>query len=124
MKHLLSSIALIVCLLTATSSCNKDNNGLLSTKEQTIIVTLSANKSYTYDLGAFGIEEGVTINREAAHSQISSLNRNAHKIVYEYKPVLNYTGTDEVVLLSERSSNGANRGNKIIVVTIKFTITP
>ena len=114
--------AAILFLLTLICSCKKEND---STDQQTVNVTIHSNESYKYDLGIFGDEEGAAITRQAMHYQISSAQRSLDfsKVFYEYKPSLNYTGTDVVELKSARGSDGASANNKIIVTTIKFTIS-
>lgn len=111
------------CILTATQSCKKTNSS--GTNSPTINVTIKINEGYEYDLGTFGDEEGAIINRQAMHYDISAIERdvNVGKEVYKYKPSLNYAGTDEVELNSQRGSDGASPNDKVIVTTIKFTIT-
>ncbi len=120
MKIILSFFILGFCLVTSTQSCKKTNTSTQDAK--TINVVLKNNEDYSYDLGGFGDEEGVTITQQAMHYQISSLNRDTY-ITYQYKPALNYTGTDEVKLKSAKRSNGIGPSNKITITTIKFTIT-
>ncbi|MGI8950402.1 MAG: hypothetical protein ACR2FN_02345 [Chitinophagaceae bacterium] len=100
----------------------KGNN--LNNTSQTINVTIKSNETYQYNLGAFGDEEGANITRQAQHYEISSLKRDSDFVTinYEYKPSLNYVGTDDVELKSARGSDGASANNKIIITTIKFVI--
>ncbi len=84
------------------------------------------NQDYIYTLG-FCDECGQSINHQATHYQISeikpqSINGN-FTIVYNYKPALNYTGTDEVEIKLTSGSNGSSPNNIIHFLTIKFSIT-
>ena len=123
MKQLITCLTLILCALTITPSCKKDNSSI--NNSQTINVTIQANEDYQYDLGLFGDEEGATINCQATHFNTSIIERDLSidKVTYKYKPSPGYIGTDEVELKSERGSDGASPNDKIIITTIKFTIT-
>ena len=119
MKKILSQFAIILCMFVLTQSCKKNNI------TKTIDVAIKSNEDYLYDLGGFGDEEGASISRQATHDQLSLLTRDSNfvSIIYKYKPALNYIGTDEVELKSERGSDGGSRNDNIIITTIKFTIS-
>lgn len=121
MKQFVLYITVALCLQAAVS-CKKDNDSAPVTK--TIEVQLDPNESYQYDLGTFGDEEGVEINRQATRYAISSTDRklSSGQVVYTYQPSLNFTGTDEVELKSSRGSDGASANDDIIITTIKFII--
>ena len=51
------------------------------------------------------------------------MDLNTGKIIYTYTPTTNFVGKDEVQLKSSRGSDGSSANNKIILTTIKFTIT-
>jgi hypothetical protein len=108
-------------LLIAPQACKKQdtNNGTA------ISAAIKANEVYTYDLGYFGDEEGAGIDRQPLHYKVSALQRSAdfNKIIYTYQPAPDFTGNDEVVLRSERGSNGASLNDKITITTIRFTIS-
>jgi hypothetical protein len=121
MKKILSHFTIIFCLFFLIQSCKKDTTS--AQNSQTINVTIKTNGTYQYDLGAFGDEEGASINQQALHYDTSVIGRNLTTATYKYKPSLGFIGTDEVELKSERGSDGASPNNKVIFTTIKFTIT-
>jgi len=110
-------------LLTFSQGCSKEDIVIHSPDTNT--VTLSRNKTYHFDLGYFGDEEGVGISRQATHYIVSKPDRDKtiRKIGYTYTPALNFSGTDEVELKSMRGSEGASANNNIIITTIKFNIS-
>ena len=122
MKKTLLHFSIISCLFFSIQSCKKDTS---IQDSETINVTIRSNEDYSFALGKFGDEEGATIDRQAMHYEISSIIRNPDfvNVTYKYKPSLNYVGTDEVELRSARGSDGASPNDKIIITTIKFTIT-
>lgn len=123
MKKIILYFTIILFSIILIQSCKKESTPLQ--KDQTINVIIKANEDYSYDLGYFGYEEGARIIQQARHYETSSLMRelNTGKITYKYKPSLNYTGTDEVKINSERGSDGASPNNNITPTTIEFTIT-
>ena len=107
-------------------SCEKNSPaGESGITNQIITKTISKNKSYQYDLGNFGREEGASITKQANHFSTSELVRNINtaKIIYNYTPNIDFIGFDEIELKSERGSNGASPNNLIVNTTIKLTIT-
>ena len=116
-------LPILSCLLLL-QACKKGNSP--SSEMQTITATVKSGQTYKSDLGNYGDEEGVTITRQAAHFQVSSIDRDlsSGKISLKYAPAPNYTGTDEVVVQSSKGSDGASPNNKVISITFKFTITP
>ncbi len=103
-------------------SCKKNNT--VEPERISINTTIRLNNSYEYDLGAFGDEEGATITKQASHFSVSALERlSTGAIFYNYTPTTNFVGTDEVEIKSARGSNGASANNKIILTTIKITVT-
>lgn len=123
MKKIAFYLALFIGLITVSQSCKKSTaNGTVT---HTVSETIKANQSYQFDLGNFGDEEGASISKQANHFSISSMNREVHtgKVIYKYTPEINFVGTDEVEIKSARGSNGSSQNNKIILTTIKFTIT-
>jgi hypothetical protein len=121
MKKVLSFFTIVFCLFSLSQSCKKNNTS--AQNSQTISVTIKAKENYQYELGTFGDEEGASIIQQAQHYDTSIIERKFATATYKYKPLLGYIGTDEVKLKSERGSEGASPNNKIIITTIKFTIT-
>ena len=120
MKNLRFALAIMFFLSFLIQSCNKNN---ASQKIQTINATIKSDETYQYSLGSFGDEEGASITQQAVHYDTSKIDRNNALVFYRYKPMSNYTGTDEVEIKSERGSDGASRNNQISITKIKFTIT-
>lgn len=122
MKKLFYQLIILVSAITLMVSCKKDLPA--AAQAESITKVLSQNESFEYDLGSFGFEEGATIFRQASHYSISTTDRSIvnGRVFYYYTPALNYTGTDEVLIRSERGSNGASVNDKFIYTTIKFII--
>lgn len=102
------------------ASCTKANQNIAN--QQTITPTIKKNESFQYKFGLIGIEDKMSISQQANHYETSELKRdNTGKMIYTYKPSLNYVGTDEVEI-----SLGISDGAKIvktIKTKIKLTIT-
>lgn len=123
MKRFFLTLIILIALLTFSQGCSKEDIVIHSPDTNT--VTLSRNKTYHFDLGYFGDEEGASISRQASHFIVSKTDRDitTGKIGYTYTPALNFSGTDEVELKSMRGSEGASANNNIIITTIKFNIS-
>lgn len=114
--------AMLLCIALSTQSCKKNNT--IEPERISINSTIRLNNSYEYELGGFGDEEGATITKQASHFSLSALERlSAGNIIYNYTPSINFVGTDEIEIRSARGSNGASANNKIILTTIKITVT-
>jgi len=122
MKNKFLFLTLICACLTFTQGCKKDDS---KNPTQTINASISSNQTYQYDLGSFGDEEGAGINKQASHFLISKTERiiESGKIIYTYVPTLNYVGTDQVEIKTERGSDGASPSTDITIIIIKFTVT-
>ncbi|MBK8806953.1 MAG: hypothetical protein IPO21_10040 [Bacteroidales bacterium] len=102
--------------------CNKIDNKT----DKTIDVELKANELYKYNTRISGDEEGVGISSQASHYTISEVIRDStanYTCVYNYKPELNYTGTDQVELKLSTGSDGGSPSTNIEYIKIKFNIT-
>ena len=123
MKKIAIYFTLLLFASIVFQSCKKDS---ITVTHQPIDVTIKANTNYAFDLGGFGDEDGAGISRQATHYEVSTIIRDTatSAILYNYRPALNYTGTDEVEIKSARGSYGM-RGphTRITLTTIKFTIT-
>ena len=113
----------VLSFLTAVCSCKKDKGS--PTDRQEIRVAIKSNEDYYFDLGGYGVNERALITHQASHYQVSSIVKasNDVNITYKYKTAQDYTGTDEVELRSEKSSNGSSPNDIFVITTIKFTIT-
>ena len=123
MKKNILFLSLLMAFATLTQSCKKD--AVDNATRLTVNAALKANQSYQYDLGSFGTEEGASVSTQAKHFIVSATERDPilGKIIYNYTPATSYVGTDEVVIKSEKGSNGGNANPNITFTTIKFTIT-
>ncbi len=110
---------MLFCVVIFTQSCKKsddDNN------QQTINLGLKKNQYFKYAFGLIGIEDGMAITRQAKHFDTSKLERDSlGKMIYNYKPRLNYVGNDNVEI-TFYLSNGATVVNSSKTI-IRFTIT-
>ena len=119
MKKLLLAFAIMFGLAILTS-CKKESQD--NTKQQTITPNIKKNELFKYEFGLIGLEDNMFISQQANHFEKSELKRdNTGRIIYTYKPSLNYVGTDEVEV-SLGISNGATIINTI-KSKIKLTIT-
>ncbi len=108
---------LIFVLTMCMVSCSGDDIDVTTEN-----ISLLNTETYEYDLGAFGIEDGARISKQAEHYEISELNRN-ETIVYTYKPANGFTGSDQVRIEIITGSDGASAGSVSSIVEIKFTVT-
>lgn len=114
-------LTLIIAILTFNQSCTEDDT---KNSIKTINASINSNQTYQYDLGSFGDEEGASITRQASHFQVSKTERiiESGKTIYTYVPTLNYVGTDQVEIKTERGSDGASPSTNITTIIIKFTV--
>lgn len=114
----MKKIFLILVLTLSLHSCSSDDDVNVATEN----VNISKTETYEYDLGGFGDEDGARISKQAGHYQISELNRN-ETIVYTYKPMKGFLGSDLVRIEIITGSDGSSPGKVSKVVEIKFNIT-
>ena len=112
------NLLLILTLGILTNSCD-NNNDSYEVIEQNI--SLSNSEDYEYDLGDFGDEEGVSIETQAEHFEISELERGEN-IIYKYEPIVDFIGTDYVEIKTFRGSDGASPNTDISIVKIIFNV--
>ena len=110
----ISGIALLAGFIALTSSCRKErmDDGLVSTK--TIYVEMNANDSYSTVISHAGDADDVMhITKQAANYSTSRVIPVANgNVVFEYKPALDFIGSDEVQISNEEGSHGnAGQGN-------------
>ena len=118
-------IPVFLCLLLAmNTSCKKSSTGD-DKPDNAIQVSLKANETYQYNLGSFGDEEGASIAQQATHFKTSSVTRDqGFSIIHlNYTPADNYTGTDELIVLTAKGSNGTSENPDKKLVKFRFTIT-
>jgi hypothetical protein len=122
------------------TSCKKESHDNMgpATTDETINVKVAQNQLFQINMVNAG---SVTITRQASHSAISEVgvNNETGALVYKYIPAKDFTGSDELVLLSSKTetnyspNNGgggcqnANNGNtgsytKHTYTTLKITV--
>ena len=121
---LLLKIALSFVIVIILGSCHEENVVSKASSESRSVV-LKNTEEYALDLLVSGDEEGALIKTQAKSFQISELFRDSStswRVVYRYRPIANFTGTDYVEI--ETCTGGEGVGcNDIKVVSINFTIT-
>jgi hypothetical protein len=134
----------MLSILFVLPSCSKNSQEemILSTPAKEVIkATVASNATYELNLDKYGTVE---IYKQAQHSSYSAtgIDSKSGLMLYKYMPLEEYTGEDEVILSSTKSSvysagnhecnsgygednNSASKGvlNSISYVTIKFTVT-
>ncbi|WP_209406416.1 hypothetical protein [Pseudozobellia sp. WGM2] len=119
MKKFVSLFLLIGFLISCSNNGNDSNDTII---EQN--VTISNIEDYEYDLGSFGDEEGAGIQIQAKHFEVSDLERDINgQIIYKYRPISGFIGSDYVELKSGRGSDGASENTDITFVKITLNIT-
>lgn len=74
-------------------------------------IQLKSGQEFRYDFKILGDEEGATIISQARHAEISEIIRNEStgwSVVYHYKPVQGFTGSDSVAI--ETCTGGDGNG--------------
>ncbi|MEZ5106345.1 MAG: hypothetical protein R2757_17720 [Draconibacterium sp.] len=102
-------------------SCNSDE---VPTNDITKNIVLKSGQIYIYDFNILGDEEGATIITQPKHADISEIIRDATtnwSVVYRYKPVDGYTGSDSVEIKTCTGSDGTNCGETKLYL-IEFEI--
>lgn len=81
--------------------------------ESTNNITLKSGQMYIYDFNITGDEEGATIITPPDHAEISEIIRDETtnwSVVYKYKAVDGYTGTDSVEIETCTGGDGTTCG--------------
>ena len=115
-------IAIAICLagMTMFSNCEKPSK-VQATEE--INETLKNAESY-YKTLVGGDEEGASIKIQATHYENSELIRNEStnfSVVYHYEPIIDFIGTDFVIIEVTRNKTGVNP--EVQTLKINFTVT-
>ena len=120
----LSIIALSFVIAIILGGCHEEKIVLNSSSESRSVI-LKNTEEYALDLLISGDEEGAIIKTQAKIFQISELIRDSTtnwSVVYRYKPMASFTGTDYVEIETCTGGEGVDC-NDIKVVSINFTIT-
>jgi hypothetical protein len=112
MRKLILLPILLTCVIVFSFSCKKESRDTLvtSTTGETINVRIAPNQSYEMDLTNAG---SVSIIKQAIHFSISEaiVNNEKGTQVYKYIPAKDFTGNDEVLLLSNKTEESHSVGN-------------
>lgn len=104
MRKLILLPILLAGMIVFSLSCKKESRDNLvpSTSGETINVRIAPNQSYEKDFTNAGT---VSIVKQATHFSVSEtiMNIESSGQVYEYIPAKDFTGTDEVLLMANKS---------------------
>jgi hypothetical protein len=119
----MKKVFVLLTIIGFLGSCSSDDDGI-RTKEININVILSNSRTYEYYFGSFGENEGVEIEIQATHFELSELQEfsNNTQVVYKYKATPGYLGNDYVELIAERGSDGVSPSTNIVNLKITFDI--
>jgi hypothetical protein len=132
MRKIISLSFLPAMVLILAASCTKQSadHGILIVPPETLTLKVAPNEA-----GAINLPDAGTLNisRQASHFLVSEtfLNNENNNPAYKYTPTKDFTGTDEVVLLSTKTlyasnnggscqggNNGSTTQNKYIIIKI------
>src|SRR5947207_8832194 len=112
MRKLILLPLLLTVVIVFSFSCKKESRDMLvtSTAGETINVRIAPNQSYQMDLTNAGT---VSISRQAIHFSVSEaiVNNETGVQAYKYIPAKDFTGNDEVVLLSNKTEENHSVNN-------------
>ena len=90
---------------------------------ETIDVSLAAGELFEHPTVG-GDEESASIVRQAEHSAVSEIRRNAQTnfvAVYVYQPAAGYTGSDRAEIEVSTGSDGASPPTRVTRIVCRFT---
>ena len=106
MRKLILLPVLFTGMIIFSFSCKKQSHDILVTSAagETINVRIAPNQSYQMDLTNAGT---VSISKQAIHFSVSEtiVNNENGTQIYKYIPATDFTGNDEVVLLSNKTDD-------------------
>jgi hypothetical protein len=91
-------------------SCQKGNDCKPhdSKETQTINATLDKNTTYTFTIPANTKSNAYEISTQAVHASTSKLTTDASNTVYTFTPVIDYVGTDKVIISAAEQNHSGN----------------
>ena len=115
---------IILVLVPLLFSCQKEGDSNDdSTIEKTVTYSISSDDTLEHNLGTFGDEEGLSIETQASHYEISEVDRfSTPEAVYRYKAEPGFSGEDYVEIRSARGSNGASENTDIIITQLQIVV--
>ena len=119
----MNKVFIILTIIGFLCCCSNDDDNI-KTKEIEINVIINNSNTYDYNFGRFGDEEGVEIQIQAAHFEISELGEfsSIGQVVYRYRPASGYVGNDYVEIIAERGSDGSSPSTEIRILKITFNV--
>ncbi|MGZ3862592.1 MAG: hypothetical protein ACXVPN_02235 [Bacteroidia bacterium] len=101
MKKMILLMAGIVAL--SATACRKKEMPPKPPVQQTVDVALKTNQAYTFTLPKNKRNDAYEITANPQHAMISKLGADASgNFVYEYTPVSNFSGTDQVIVANDQ----------------------
>lgn len=110
-----------ILLLFAIAACKKPKDKPIA--EVRTQLSIRSDSTVTFLIGDFGDEEGCSILHQAAHYDISTIEKVAGTAYYTYKPNTAYAGKDSVEIGEYRGSDGATPSALTQKDILIFTVT-
>jgi hypothetical protein len=111
-------LVLLVPPLVCVQGCGEANTA------EVVNVSLKNTETYQYPAGD-GDEEGARLSSQSNHSSISEIRRNAETdwaVVYVYRPVAGFVGSDSAAIEILTGSDGTSAPTGIKRVAFHFAI--
>jgi hypothetical protein len=112
MKKQILPLLVIAAMMVFFVSCKKESiqNTIAQSTDQVINVKISTNQSYQVNMSD---ASNLSISRQAGHFLTSEALIDAESgiAIYKYKPAADFTGTDEVLLLSTKTVTTYSAGS-------------
>ena len=108
MKTLFSFLMIPGILLLQSCSKQSGHDVIIPIAPDVIEATIAPNQSYQLDLNS-----GTgSIVKQALHYKVSKteMDQKTGSLIYEYTPLLDYTGVEEVVISKSQVTNSSNSG--------------
>jgi hypothetical protein len=113
MKKMALVLAAASFAMVVMQSCKKKEEDHKAPIQQTVMAQLKANEAYTFTLPKNKRNDGYVILTAAAHSSVSEVGTDASgNRIYKYTPVLNYSGTDQVVVANPKEERPHAEGHR------------
>ena len=112
----------LLCLFVSIillGGCEKETVAHHSLVKNTIDTVIFINQSLEYNLGSFGDEEGAYIFGFPEHAKTCQIIiRQPEERTLFYTPIDSFVGTDTVIVVTERGSDGASESSAVDTVKI------
>jgi hypothetical protein len=108
-------------------SCEKESDSLIRQSKITISksfdTTLVSTDTLKYSFGYFGDEESISIILKSKHAKFCELlNNNWEERILQYIPGIDFLGTDSVIVIERRGSDGASLSTNIDTTLIIINV--